>query len=229
MTRAAATAGCWLAVIVGGAHPVQAQSNPGFADRIEVEVGGGFHGASALGVADAELRTGVPDRSFRLFSTDSRLGAAPSWHVRVGYAVTPRIGLEGGLSVSRPDLRTAVSADAEQALPVTVAERIDQYNVEAGVRVALRRRVGARTEPHLLAGAGYLRQLHEGRRAIDEGYGVYAGGGARHRLTTPSWGPVRTIGVRAEARVHVVSGGVGVLDRARWHASVSGGLLIGLR
>lgn len=222
MKRAAAAC-CLLAASV---LPAAAQSG---ASRVEVSVGGGLLGGAGVGSASADLRTNEPGRKpFPLFSAASRIARGRALHARALVPLSARVAVEGGLTVSHPDLVTSVSLDAEGAPPLTVTERIDQYVIDAGVRVMLDGlRLGASLTPFVAAGAGYLRQLHEGQTVIEHGQAYYAGGGLTYPLLGRDRGFVRAAGLRADARVYLMRGGVAFGDRPRPHAAVSGGAFIG--
>jgi hypothetical protein len=196
--------------------------------RVEVNVGGGWLGGARLGAGDADLRAATPAPTpFRLFSVDSRLAAAPMLHVTAGFAFSRRFSVEAGLAVSHPELRASVSNDVEAAPPITIAERIDQYSIDASVIVMLRElAIGGRTLPFVSAGAGYLRQLHEGQTVVEQGRLFHAGGGVKHSLLVRDQGFIRGAGVRVDARVYLMSGGIAFEDRPRPHGAVSGGVFL---
>jgi hypothetical protein len=81
--------------------------------RVEVTVGTGMLSGAGLGSRDANLRANDPTpRPFRLFTTESRFARAQQFHMRAGLAFSQRLGVEGELTWSRPELRTEVTADA---------------------------------------------------------------------------------------------------------------------
>jgi hypothetical protein len=196
--------------------------------RVEVDAGGGRLGGAGLGSTDANLRAGDPARRpFRLFSTGSRFASAPTFHVRAGFAFNRRIGVEGGLMLSRPDIRTSISADVEDAPPITIAERVDQYGIDATLVVMISElRLGGRTVPFVAAGAGYLRQLHEGLTVVEQGHAYHAGGGVKHWLLARDQGVISAAGLRADARVYLMSGGIAFEDRPRPHVAISGSVFV---
>lgn len=221
-------AACVVMLLVG-ALPADAQTaEQRRVRRVEMDVGGGLLGGAGLGSADANLRAGdAARRPFRLFSTESRFASAPTVHVRGGVALNRRIGLEGGLMVSRPDIRTSVSADAEEAPPITIAEQVDQYVIDATVVIMLTELgVGGRTLPFVAAGAGYLRQLHEGQSLVEQGHVYHAGGGVKHWLLARDRGFISAAGLRADARVYLMSGGIAFEDRPRPYAAISGSVFV---
>jgi hypothetical protein len=215
-----------LAVAAAPAY-AQAAANPPIR-RAEVEFGGGILGGAALGSADANLRANAATKQpYRLFSTDTRLGPAPSLLVRAAFAWSRRFAVEGGLVVSQPKLRTSVSADVENAPSLTVDERIDQYFLEGGVVVRLDEiRFSPRTVPFVAGGVGYLRQLHEGLTLVEEGHLYHLGGGVKHWLRTNSNGFIRSAGVRADARVYLLMSGLSFDDGSRAHVAATGSFFV---
>jgi hypothetical protein len=204
------------------ATPVAAQDIP--IRRLELSVGGGWLSGETLGAREARLRQTQP---LRLFGADTELTGGPSVDVAAGFAFTRRWMFEGGVAISRPEVRTSVRADAEGAPAITVAERVDQYVVEGRLVVLLDEvRLGARTVPFAAAGAGYLRQLHEGRTVIEEGHVVHVGGGVRHRLFARGQGLVRGIGLRGDARLALYTAGISFDDGPRPRAAASGAVFV---
>lgn len=105
-------------------------------------------------------------------------------------------------------MRTSITADAESAAPLTSVERVDQYVFDASlVMTCSALGAGGRLVPFILAGRGYLRQLHEGRTLIEHGQVYHAGGGVEYALFTRTTGFLRSTGVRGDARLQVLRGG----------------------
>ena len=152
---------------------------------------------------------------------------APTFHVRAGYAFTPRFGVEGGLTVGRPELRASITNDAEAAPPITIAERVDQYGIDASLVVMIRElAIGGRTIPFASGGAGYLRQLHEGQTVVEQGHVFHAGGGVKHWLLARDRGFINGAGLRVDARLYLMSGGITFDDRPRPHGAISGSVFL---
>ena len=214
-----------VAVAPSSAQTVAAQPAP----RIEVEAGGGFVGGAPLGTGDANLRANATARQpFRLFTADSRFERAPTVHVRAAVPLGRRFALEGGVTRGRPEIRTSLTADAEGAAPLTSIEQVDQYVFDASLVWMLDGlRLGDRLVPFVAGGGGYLRQLHEGRTVIEHGQAYHAGGGIKYWLLMRTTGVVRSAGLRGDARVQLVRGGISFEDRPRPHAAISGGLFVG--
>ena len=196
--------------------------------RVELDAGGGWLGGAQLGSVDANLRAATTTPTpFRLFSVDSRFVAAPTVHVKAGYALSRRFTVEGGLTLGHPELRASISDDVEAAPPITVSERIDQYGIDASLVVMIRElAIGGRTLPFVSAGGGYLRQLHEGQTVVEQGHLFHAGGGLKHWLLARQRGFINGAGVRVDARLYVMSGGIAFEDRPRPRGAVSGSVFL---
>ena len=215
-------------IAVACVAPVYAQTGDRPVRRVEVSIGGGWFGGADLGTADANVRGNTtPAQPLRLFSTRTRMAGAPSLHADVGFAFTRRWSVEGGVVMSRPELRTSISADAEGAPPLTAVEGIDQYLIEGRVVIMLEEiRLGPRTIPFAAAGAGYLRQLHEGRTVIEEGQGYHVGGGLKHWLLARDRGVIKAAGLRVDARLYLLTAGITFEDGPRPQGAISGSAFV---
>ena len=207
------------------ASPAQAQSGGTLPGRIEVAVGLGVIGSAAFGGDDASLRA-ADGADFRLFGAESRFGGAPALEARAGVALTRRYAMEVRFALSHPELLTSISGDVEGAPDIELAERIDQYVVDAAILVSLDRLRLGPVVPFASAGAGYLRQLHEGLTLVEEGTAYHVGGGARHRFVSRGRGFLKAVGLRADARVYLFAGGIAVGNRPRPHAAATGSVFI---
>jgi hypothetical protein len=196
--------------------------------RPEVSIGGGWFGGAGLGSADANLRANAtPAQPLRLFSTDTRMAGAPALEADVAFSFNRRWGIEGSVTKSGPELRSSISADAEGAPGITAVEQVDQYVFEGRVVIMLDElRLGQRTVPFATAGAGYLRQLHEGHTVIEEGAAYHVGGGLKHWLLARESGLLKAIGVRLDARLYVLTSGIAFEDTARAHGAISGAAFV---
>ena len=197
--------------------------------RIEVAVSGGVLGGAGLGSTDANLRANVMGSSatsFRLFTLDSEFGRTPLFGTYASFPLTRRFAVEGGLTWSRPELRGEVTADAEGAPPLTVAEQLDQYFFDGSVVIAIPELTFGRAVPFAVAGVGYLRQLHDGHTVIDHGEVYNFGGGFKLPLVSRPAGLVRGLGIRGEMRAYLLRRGVSFESGPRPHLAASGGVFI---
>ena len=203
-----------------------AQTNEPPLRRFELAAGIGFLGGAPLGDADAELRPSTPGTPYRLFETSSRLLGTTAIDLRAGFDVSSRIGFEAHVLFGHPDVRTTVEGDVEGAPTIDAVERLDHYLIDGGIVIRLDefRVMGLR--PFVTAGAGYLRQLHEGLTLIEEGRLFYVGGGARYWMFTRTGGFPRAGGLRGDVRFNALTGGIAFDDRTRWQPSVSGSFFL---
>jgi hypothetical protein len=215
-----------LVVAVGSAVSVpslaaQAVSEP--VGRLQIVVGVGWLGGAAFGEQPADLRaaSGGP---YRLFESESDLSATGAFETRVGIALTPRYGIEGRAAIARPELRTTVSSDAEATGSFTIAESIDQYVFDGGVVIRFAQWAGMGLTPFASAGAGYVRQLHEGQELVETGHLFYVGGGFTHPLFARPQGLIRAASVRADLRLNVFY--LELDEGSRPQGSVSGSLVL---
>jgi len=202
------------------APSAQARPSPS-RDRFEVSVGGLWIGGTDLGALDANLRANnLTPTPFRLFSTQTSQAGAPGIDLRFGYWLSRSLAVEGGFARMQPELRTRVIADAESAPALTAAERIDQYFIDANVVWSLDRFRFRGMVPFVAGGAGYLRQLHEGRTLVETGQVYEAGGGIRYPIFR-NVGWFRTIGLRLYGRACVLVDGIQLEDQPRTHGAFS--------
>jgi hypothetical protein len=213
-----------LLVLVPGRALAQTAEPP--LHRLELAAGIGVLGGTSLGDANADIRSGASNDPYRLFTTSSRSSDVRVVDLRAGFDLTRRFGIEARALFGHPEVRTTISSDAEGAPDLTAIERLDHYIIDGGVVVRLDEFRVKGVRPFVTAGAGYLRQLHEGLTVIDAGRVFYVGGGARYWVFSRARGVPRAGGVRADVRLNVVSGGIEIEDRARRQPSVSGSFFL---
>ena len=194
--------------------PVSAQR------RVELAIGGGLAGGLSFGTLDASLTSNNPSGSpFRLFSADTRVASAPIVEGRVGYRATPRLTIEGVLTVGTPDLTTSLSDDVENAAAVEARDTLTEYVVTAGATWRPWANRGRRWAPFVSGGAGVARHVHEGRSLIENGVDSYVGGGLVHHWS------VRT-GLRVDGRLHLLSGGISAGSAVSPRGTLTGSVFV---
>jgi hypothetical protein len=196
-----------------------------------------WSGPYDVGIATASLRGNGPGATapaFTLFTADSRMKSAWSPELRVGFALTPALAIDGGISFGRPRIGVAISQDGEAPAQALDGEKLDQYQIEAGVTWQppmptrwRRAPIAQRLAPFVLAGGGYLRQLHEDRALAETGTLYYAGGGVRYWLRGGRSASI-DVGVRADARINFRQDGIDFENKRRTYPSVSLMLFVGL-
>ena len=213
-------------LIVLAASTAHAQTDPPL-HRLQLAAGIGFFGGASLGDADANVRSGASSTPYRLFATSSQLGgSAPVLDLRASVDLTRRFGVEAHALYGHPEVQTDVTGDVENAPSVVAVERLDHYLIDGGLIVTLDELRVKDWQPFAAAGAGYLRQLHEGLTLTEDGHLFYVGGGARRTLVVRPRGFVRGFGVRGDVRVNFLSGGITVEDKTRQHFSASASLFV---
>jgi hypothetical protein len=210
---------------------------PGRPHAFEMSVSFVVLGPSSLGSRTATLTPNQAGSAppYTLFAASAQLQTAPGFDVRMGYAVTRAVVVEGGMTYSRPGVSLTVTQDAENAEGFSsTGESLSQFSFDATVRIHLKRLSfrGGRGRPYVAAGAGYLRQLHEGAIAVDTGVVYSFGGGLIYLLQAqrvrllPGLA-MQGVGLRADVRGNIASGGFSFDGRNRVYAGASVGLFIG--
>jgi hypothetical protein len=215
----------WIAIgLVGCASVAVAQTlrAPARAPRFIVSAGFIASGGYDLGDRNAELRGSSLSNPapFTLFRADASLDGTPGLEARVAYALSPRLSIEAGGSWATPQVSVTVAQDAESIGTTAIGEEVSQYTVDIGGVVKLPWQwQSSRVQPYVAGGAGYLRQLHEDRLAVETGHTIFGGGGVQYFFRAPDRG--RPFGVRAEAKLVRRAGGIDFEDKSRTHAAVS--------
>jgi len=209
----------------------RAQSAPALRPwRPVFELAAGWNGANNLGRVDATIRGPLVGAAtapgFRLFTTESELGAAPAALVGVVLPVSRHWAVAVRGAAARPTLTTRISNDAEGAPTVEATEEVSDYTVDLSVLYQLPRLGGRRVRPYLVAGGGYLRQLHEDNALVETGRTWHGGGGVRWWLRGGDQA-ARAVGVMGDLRWVWRSGGIAFTDGARAMPAAALGLFVG--
>ena len=200
-----ATLAAWSALFVCSPAAF-AQSGPP-ASRLELGVGVRWIGVEPLGTRAATETTGAGGTS-PLFSTTSELSAAAGIDGRVGVRLTRFLVAEVEGSYSKPELRIAVSADAEGAAPITATEAIQQFTIGGSAVWYVPVHQSPRFAPFAIGGGGYLRQLHASGTLVDTGSFYHAGGGMSTLLSSGGRWHSKGVGIRADVQAFIRSNGV---------------------
>jgi hypothetical protein len=197
--------------------PVHGQTrNP----RFEISAGGLFAGGHDLTSTSADLvRNQQGGGDFPVFQSETRMDSAPALEGRVGWRLTSRLTIEGGVFFSRPQLTSRLTDDIEDAPDATIVEDLSLYIFDAAVLIPLGA-TDSRFSPFVRAGAGYLRQLHEGNVLVETGQAYHVGGGLTAWL-----GRSTRLGLRMDARVYLLQGGVDLGESSRTMAAGGAGMV----
>jgi hypothetical protein len=186
------------------AAPAAATAQTRELSRVEAAVGVLWTGASTVSTRDANETSGAGN-TFRLFASRMDLASAPGLEGRLAIRLTPRLQVEGLGSFAKPRLETRIANDFEGAAAARLREQTLQITIQAAANFNLSR---SGSGLFLTAGGGYLRQLHEGHTVVATGQSYFGGGGWRVYTGGSESGLFKAVGMRADARAVVQSGGV---------------------
>ena len=183
--------------------------------RVEAGFGVLWLGQQPLGSSQANETTAAGTKT-PLFSTSSDLASAAGIDGRIGVRLTRSLAAEAEASYLKPQLRIAISGDTEGALALTATEAIQQFTIGGGlVWYVPNHGWPARFAPFVMAGGGYLRQLHEQNTLVETGSFFQVGGGATYLLSTRQHVHTKASGVRVDLRAVRWSKGVAFDDGGR--------------
>ena len=217
-------AGPLVAVAAAQVKPA-ATKRPPSGPRFDVSIGGGFLSGSSLGDGAADLRTrgGQP---FELFTTETRIAASVPIEGRLTFLLGSRYALEVRGAWARPEVRTSITDDVEDAAPQIVAERVSLYSLDAGLLVAFKPNRAGVVAPFLSGGAGYIGAVHEGLTLLENGVLYRGGGGFRYPIAMRTQGRLKGYGVRADAGLVMLTGGIADGTGATRQMTASGSLFL---
>ncbi len=233
MTRVGSCLGIAVVVLAVPVVAMAQQTAGPRARSFELSAGGIAIGPVDFGSATATLvanQSAAPEST--LFRTASRLGTGTGLDGRLAFNITRALAVEGGFVWTRATLESRISSDVEGVPDVTIAQELATYFIEASAvwHVNGLAFAGDRALPFVAAGAGYLRQLDEDQvlTTDDPGTVYHAGGGVKYIVMHRPRGLIRGLGLRADARLYVRSGGV-ELDQdttRRNHWAIVGSVLV---
>jgi hypothetical protein len=190
------------------------QVTPAFAQpsaspyRLEAGIGVIGIGREPIGTRTATETTGAGGTS-PLFNTSSELAGAAGIDGRIGVRLSRSLVAEAEGSYLKPQLRIAISADAEAAAAVTASETIQQFTIGGNVRWMLPgRRWSPRLAPFALGGGGYMRQLHDQATLLETGRFYQFGAGVETLVVPARRFHTRGVGARADVRAVIRAKGM---------------------
>jgi hypothetical protein len=188
--------------------PAFAQSSAPAPYRLELGIGVIWMGREPIGTRTATETTGAGGTS-PLFNTSSELAGAAGFDGRIGVRLSRSLVAEAEASYLKPQLRIAISADAEAASAVTASETIQQFLIGGNVRWMLPgRRWSSRLAPFALGGGGYMRQLHDQATLLETGHFYQFGAGVETLLVAGRRSHIRGVGARGDVRAVIRSKGI---------------------
>jgi hypothetical protein len=172
--------------------------------------------------ADETRNSGTGTGPFVLFNTESQINAAIGLQGKFGVYLARSVSVEGGVLVTRPDLATKLSGDAESAPDLTATETLTRYVIDGSVLFHLTGASfsGGRGVPFVQGGGGYLRDAHEKNEVIETGHEFHVGGGLHYWFGQGK----HRVGVRGDVGISVRSGGADANDKSRTTPTVAGSI-----
>ena len=196
-----------VACAVASAIARVCSAQPSPAGRFEVSAGVKWLGPVAVDNAVAgETAPGGVTRP--LFTTATTLAGSLNTSAGFGIRLTRAIRAEMAATYGTAQLRTRVTADAEQVANTTVQTPITQLSVEGGALVQPSRWQSGHLQPFAAAGVGYRRQMYAGRTLIETATDVYVGGGVFYVRTSDRRRRIAATGLRIDLRDDISRGGV---------------------
>ena len=189
--------------------------------RFDLSIGAGFLAGSGLGDGDADLR-GRSGQPFELFGTSTRVAASVPIEGRLTFLLGPRYALEFRGAWARPELRTEITGDIEGAPAQTVAEQVSLYVIDGGLLLVLRPARPGVVAPFISGGVGYVAAVHEELTLLENGLVYRVGGGLKFPMAARTQGRLKGYGVRTDAGLAVMTGGVTTGAGAARQLSASG-------
>ena len=181
----------------------------------ELGAGTAWSAGYDLGDRAAQLtrNPGTGTGLFDQFATSSRVTSTTGGQARLGVHLSRLLVVEAGVQYLRPRVSTRISGDAEQADDVTVSETLTRYVFDGSLVMHLDglKFAGGRGVPFILAGGGYVRELHARNELIDTGSEVHGGAGVKIWFGRRA----RRVGLRADVGLNRRSGGFDFSDGSR--------------
>jgi hypothetical protein len=195
-----------LALVLGLAHGAAAQAPA--VPRVEVSGGIGWIGAVDFGEAVANETT--PGGGTRpLFRTQNQLDSSVGGTLTLGIRLSGMFRAEAAVAYNPTSLSTRISDDAEGAADTVADAPVTQFLFEGGLVIQPKRWTrGRRVAPFIAGGAGYLRQLNDGRTLVETGHAIYVGGGLYYVRASSRPRKLKASGVRLDVRALLLRDGV---------------------
>jgi hypothetical protein len=216
-----------FAALASPLWPSHAAAQPGAPlSAARFEIGSGARWLAPTRVGDvAAVESGNGTGPVTLFRTQSSLKGKVGVELRAGVKVAGPFRVETSFAYHLAELAVAVTADRENAAPVTATETLRHFQFEGGVLFQPDSWRRERTRFFASAGGGYLRDLHQELTFAETGWTSYVGGGLLQPLTER---PPRLamIGLRLEARVMTLARAAALDDRVHVAPAATASLFV---
>lgn len=204
----AALAVCGAALPIA---PAPALAQPVDTGRIEVAGAARVLGAISFGDVPA-LETTPGGGTAPLFESNSRLEGSIGPAASIGVRLVRGLRAEAAVAYNSTHLSTRITGDRENVPDISVDTPVRQFMIEGGLVAQLRRWQAGPIAPFVTGGAGYVRQLYDGRTLVETGTAYYAGGGLYYERVAARPGLVKSAGLRVDVRALFMRDGVNLDD-----------------
>ena len=177
---------------------------------------GGYDAGSRNATESSNSSTGAAPTT--LFTSSSRVPAAAGVDARVAVYFGDRLSAEGLFQFSRPNVRTTLGSDFENALQEVAVGAFSSYLFGGSLVYHFG---SGRIVPFVLGGGGYLRLLDEDNADVATGNEAHAGGGVKVWLGSGA----SRVGLRVDAQISSRSKSPGFEDKRRALPSFGAGVL----
>lgn len=177
----------------------------------ELTVGGIFAGPTSMGSADAQLFGPNNTPSLTLFSTKNTMSAGFGPEVLLGFKSGRRLWFEVGAGVTWPSLKTTVTKDFEQATDQVLSARVTSWSVEGALLWYFHQ--GPKTSWFIRGSGGLMGEVSSDLSVSKTGFIGSGGLGVRHWWRADGKGAIKRVGLRAEFRGVVRTGGISLDNR----------------
>ncbi len=201
-----------LAVAAASAAQTPAAPPAGHAPRErEVTFGAVFAAPSSMGLADAVLLGPNGTPGVTLFSTRNGMASGLGAELILGFRIGRRTIVEADGGVVGTSLKTDVSSDFEGASGQTISSPVVRWTLEGAVLWFFHER--GKTGWFVRASGGVMGEASGDLSASETGFTGGGGVGVRHWWRTNGTGTFKRVGLRAEFRGTVQTGGLSLGGR----------------
>jgi hypothetical protein len=171
----------------------------------EFFVGGLITGPSSMGSADATL-TSPSGTPVTLFTTENGAATGFGLELGLGFELRKALWVEATGGWIRANLTTEITNDFENADSEPIESPMSRFMLGGGVLYYFKQ--GPKTSWFVRGSGGWMRETAGGASLTGDGFIGGAGIGLRHWWRTAGKGAVKRMGLRAEFRADIRTGGI---------------------
>ncbi len=178
----------------------------------DVTIGAVFSGPLSLGSANAELLGSGGTPTVTLFTAENSMAPGIGVDAALGFQLRRKLWLEVGARLTKTGLRTSITDDFEGADDVTLDAPVTRVSAEGAMLWYFREK--GKTSWFVRGSGGVLRDLSGDLTFAENGFIGSGGIGFRYWWRTNGKGTFKRVGLRAEFKALVQSGGASFGERS---------------